>query len=73
MGNEMRKFDRARFIWFLAASLCFSALYPRLSFVEGVYRVVECHNIQGETAADNILTVSSGSIKIGFAFLDLNN
>ncbi|MDD3414394.1 MAG: hypothetical protein PHY47_10385 [Lachnospiraceae bacterium] len=62
--------DKCKLIMGLAAVICFAAMYPRLSYVEGICSVV---NENGEQVdGSSILTASANQIQISFGLFDLN-
>ena len=63
--------NKCKLIMGLAAVICFAAMYPRLSYVEGICSVVDEN---GEPVdSSSILTASANQIEIKFGLFDLNN
>jgi hypothetical protein len=64
--------NKCKLIVGLVAMLCFAAMYPKLSYVEGVCSVVDENGEQVMDGA-SIITASANQIKISFGLFDLNN
>jgi hypothetical protein len=63
--------NKCKLIVGFVAMICFAAMYPRLTYVEGTCSVVDENGEQVDTSS--ILTASANQIKISFGLIDLNN